>query len=106
MVLSVDNPWFPHSWTAWGILVVGAACAAAPSYYAACIALLSYVCFDACGTPAQIATWAGTASLLILSPFVAIRVYQTQRPTAAPVRLVFAGLFPALALAALAWFFW
>ncbi len=50
------HPWFPHSWTAWGILVVGAACAAAPSYYAACIALLSYVCFDACGTPAQIAT--------------------------------------------------
>ena len=104
---SVHQPrrWIPRSTTAWGILVLGALCAAVPAFYAAGAAILGYVCFDECGTPIDITRWALVAVILALSPLVVVRIYQGGRPASTRGRLaITAGLV--LAQAALAWCAW
>ncbi len=97
--------WIPRSRTAWGILVIGAVCAAAPAFYAARAATFDYMCFDMCGTPVGITQWALVAVIVALSPLVVVRVYQGGHPASARGRLaVAAGLV--LAQAALAWWAW
>jgi hypothetical protein len=60
--------WWPRSSAAWGILIL--AFAAVPAFYTAGGAGPSYLCFDDCGSPIEIASWAAGAAVLVLSPFV------------------------------------
>ena len=96
--------WLPRSRTAWGILILGSACVAVPAYYTAGAAVLSYLCFDDCGTATDIGESAVFATVLALSPLIAVRMYQGDRPESAHVRLAAAaGLVLILALAGFAW---
>jgi hypothetical protein len=96
--------WIPGSRTAWGILILGAAGATGPAFYAAGLAILGYACFDSCDTPVEITEWALVAVIVALSPLVLVRVYQGEHPASARGRLAVAvGLGLSLALAWCAW---
>jgi hypothetical protein len=76
-----------------------------PAFYAAGAAYIDYVCFDVCGTPADITKGVLAAVIVALSPLVVVRVYQGEHPASARARLAIAiGLI--VALAALAWCAW
>ena len=88
--------------TAWGLLVLGAACVAVPAFYAAGTAFLAYACFDACGTPVEITVWVCLAVIIALSPSVVVRVYQGEHPASTRGRMAVAACL-VLVQAALAW---
>ncbi|HST86014.1 MAG TPA: hypothetical protein VLL08_30020 [Kineosporiaceae bacterium] len=97
--------WIPRSGTAWGILVLGAACVAGPAFYAGGAALIGYLCFDVCDPPGEITKWALIAVLVALSPLAVVRVYQGEHPASARGRLAVAASL-VLIQGALAWCAW
>ena len=94
--------WLPRSRTAWVILVLGVAAAAWPTLVTAAYGYFTYPgCFDVCGSPVEAGALYAAAAMIGVSPFVAVRIYQSRYPAPARQRLAAVVLF-VVAVAALA----
>jgi hypothetical protein len=98
--------WLPRSRTAWAILVLGVAAAAWPTLMTAAYGYFTYPgCFDVCGDPVEAGALYATAAVIGVSPFVAVRIYQSRYPVSGRQRLAAVALF-VLVVAALSGVVW